>query len=90
MTRLLTKKQAAELLNCSLSKIEKMMRHGELPFLKIGALVRFREEDIESTVVKNVGGTGSFLPLSGLSGKSGPLVETTTYVPGRNGKGRLG
>ncbi len=44
---LLDKKQAAALLHCSVSKIEKMMHAGTITFKKIGALVRFRPCDLE-------------------------------------------
>jgi DNA binding domain, excisionase family len=44
---LLTKKEVAAMLKCSVSKIEKMMKAGEIGYKKIGSLVRFRPSDLE-------------------------------------------
>jgi excisionase family DNA binding protein len=44
---LLTKKDVANILKCSVSKIEKMMAAGEITYKKIGGMVRFRPSDVE-------------------------------------------
>lgn len=44
--RLLTVQQVAELLQVKLSTIYKWTHEGSIPHLKLGRLVRFREDDI--------------------------------------------
>ncbi len=44
--RLLTKKQLADLLEISTSYIDKLMALGEIPYLKIGKAVRFRQTEV--------------------------------------------
>ena len=50
--QLYDKKEVAGMLHCSVSKIEKMMRARTITFLKIGALVRFRQIDIEDALTQ--------------------------------------
>lgn len=47
MSELFTKREVAQMLKCSISKIEKMMKAGEISFLKIGGMVRFRQSDLQ-------------------------------------------
>jgi len=44
--RLLTAKDVAELLQCSLQHIYNLVWRGEIPFVKIGGLLRFRREQL--------------------------------------------
>jgi excisionase family DNA binding protein len=44
--RILTKKQAAELLHITTRTVEDWMKRGLLPYLKIGRTVRFKEDDL--------------------------------------------
>ncbi|MDR0587283.1 MAG: helix-turn-helix domain-containing protein [Treponema sp.] len=50
---LFTKKQAAERLGCSTVTIDKLRRLGKLPCHKIGALVKFTQEDIDEFVERS-------------------------------------
>jgi excisionase family DNA binding protein len=86
---LLTKKQLAARWQCSLSKIDKMIRGGELHPVYIGTLVRFRFEDIEEIekkrVVKFVGTTHSPGRVRACTDEIAPIENTRTYVSGKNG-----
>lgn len=42
----LTKKEAAELTNIGVRTIEKRMKDGDIPFIKVGRLVRFDRNKI--------------------------------------------
>src|ERR1022692_1631850 len=44
--RILTKNQAAELLNITTRTVDEWMKRGLLPYLKIGRTVRFKEDDL--------------------------------------------
>ena len=44
--RLLTAKDVAEILQCSLQHIYNLVWRGEIPFVKIGGLLRFRREQL--------------------------------------------
>ena len=47
--RLLTEKEAAALLNCSIHKLQRDRRIGSpIPYLKIGRSVKYRQSDIEA------------------------------------------
>ena len=48
--KLLTYKTAAELLDCSASKVQKMVLAGEIPFLKVGNETRIRQQDLEDWI----------------------------------------
>lgn len=51
--RLLTEKEAAALLNCSIHKLQRDRRIGSpIPFLKIGRSVKYRLSDIEAYLEK--------------------------------------
>ena len=50
--KLISKKRAAELLECAISTIDNMRRRGELVPVYIGRAVRFRESDIKK--IQNV------------------------------------
>lgn len=52
--KLLTYKTAAEYLDCSPSKVQKMCLAGELPILKVGNETRIRQEDLEAWVAGQV------------------------------------
>ena len=54
-TYLKTKKQAARYLNVSVASIERLMRGG-LRFIRVGNLVRFRDEDLSAYLDQNVRG----------------------------------
>ena len=47
-------KQVAEYLCLSKSKVYQMASKGEIPSVKIGDCIRFREDDIESFVIINI------------------------------------
>jgi len=51
MDKLLTKQQVAEALQSTVRFVEKLMAAGELPYRKIGKLVRFHESDVEKVGV---------------------------------------
>ena len=48
--KLKTKKELANELKISLSKIDKLMKSGELEFLKLGKSVRFTDEHITNYI----------------------------------------
>ncbi|MCB1783732.1 MAG: helix-turn-helix domain-containing protein [Alphaproteobacteria bacterium] len=51
MTKLLTEKDAAQMLGCSVHKMQKDRRIGSpLPFVKIGRSVKYRLSDLESYI----------------------------------------
>jgi excisionase family DNA binding protein len=50
-----TKKQAARFLNVSVASIERLMRAG-LRHIKVGNLVRFRDEDLSAYLDQNARG----------------------------------
>lgn len=86
MEKMYTKKQVAEIYQCSVRKIEKMMALGEISYVKIGAMVRFRETDLDSfTVVKNVGTPSPNRGEMHHIRTNGHVENTATYGPGRNG-----
>ena len=43
---LVDKRQAAALLCCSVRQVDNLRIHGGLPWISVGQLVRFREEDV--------------------------------------------
>jgi len=51
--KLLTKKDLAEFLNVSIKMIDRKVSLNELPFLKIGRLVRFDKREILSWIEGN-------------------------------------
>lgn len=52
--RLLTYKDASIILNCSTSKVQKMVAAGQLPFVKIGALTRIPDEALQEHLRRSV------------------------------------
>lgn len=52
--KLYTYKTAAEVLDCSASKVQKMVLAGQLPFLKVGNETRIREEDLRAWINRQV------------------------------------
>ncbi|HEY3853538.1 MAG TPA: helix-turn-helix domain-containing protein [Verrucomicrobiae bacterium] len=50
--QLLTKKEVARLLACSVRMVERLVASGKLPTVKIRGAVRFRLGDIEQIIVK--------------------------------------
>ncbi len=63
-TPLLTKKQAARLLNVSDASIERLMRNG-LRYIKVGGLVRFKMEHLGEYLEANARVTAPGLDLTG-------------------------
>jgi len=60
--RLLTVKEAAELLACSEAAVRKWIYQQRLPKVKVGRLTRLRQSDVEALVN---GGLANRLPLKG-------------------------
>ncbi len=56
MDRLLSIKQAAELLSCSEGAIRKWVYQRRLPCVKVGRLTRLRPRDLEALVAKGLPG----------------------------------
>lgn len=52
--KLLSVKQAAELLSCSEAAIRKWIQQGRLPALKVGRLTRLRLRDLEGVMTKGL------------------------------------
>jgi len=52
--QLLTKKQVANLLACSVRMVERLVASGTLTAVKIRGAVRFRSSDIEQIMMKGV------------------------------------
>jgi excisionase family DNA binding protein len=50
MSALLTIKNAATYLTCSEALVEKMIREGRLPIVKLGRLTRIKPQDLESVM----------------------------------------
>jgi excisionase family DNA binding protein len=57
MDRLLTVKEASELLACSKAAIRKWIYQRRLPRVKVGRLTRLRQRDVEALVTKGLGST---------------------------------
>ena len=53
---LLTKDQAAELLNISVVSVDRLRKAGYLPFRKIGSFIRFLPVDIENFIQNSAAG----------------------------------
>ena len=62
MDRLLSIKQAAELLSCSEGAIRKWVYQRRLPCVKVGRLTRLRPKDLEALVVKGLPGPPGATP----------------------------
>lgn len=54
MEKLLTVKQAAELLSCSEAAIRKWLYQRRLPVVKVGRLTRLRVGDLEALVTRGL------------------------------------
>ncbi len=52
--RLLTKKEIADFLNVSIKMIDRKVQLNEIPYLKIGRLVRFRRSEILAWAKENI------------------------------------
>lgn len=52
--RLFTVEEAAKILNIKVSRIRAALFQREITYIKIGALVRFRQSDIDSFIEKNL------------------------------------
>ena len=82
MKELFDKKSLAARWKCSTRKVDMMRKSGELPFVKLGNLVRFREEDVDSIErrcseiwrdpIPEKAGNGS-------QGAEAPVTESSTY-----------
>lgn len=53
MSRLYNKREVSKVFNCSLGKVDLMMLDG-LRYVKLGKNVRFRNEDINEYIEKNI------------------------------------
>jgi len=54
MSTLLGKTEAARLLNCSITTIDRLRASGKLLSLKVGDLIKFRQEDIEAYIEREI------------------------------------
>jgi excisionase family DNA binding protein len=52
--KLFTTTEAAEVLNIKVSKLRQAVFHRQISHIKLGALVRFREEDLQQYIQKNL------------------------------------
>lgn len=52
--RLLTTEEASKVLNIKVSRLRQAVFRKEISFIKLGALVRFREEDLQNYIQKNI------------------------------------
>jgi excisionase family DNA binding protein len=50
LKKLLTEREAAELLQISISTLRRMRQAGEIKYVLIGSLIRYRVQDIEEVV----------------------------------------
>ena len=53
--KLITKKEAAEFLNVSLSTINRYMKDGKIRFIKLGRQVRFNKENLIEDIQQQQG-----------------------------------
>ena len=53
MTKLLTATEVADRLSVSIKTIRKWTCQRSIPFIKLGASVRFREDDLEDWIKRN-------------------------------------
>jgi len=49
-SHLLTREQAAQRINCSTRNLHELRIRGELPFVKIGKLIRFIPKDLDAYI----------------------------------------
>ncbi len=54
---LFTKPEAAAYLRCSLSHLHRVLRHGKLPRLTFGRIVRIRRQDCDAWIERNMSRT---------------------------------
>ena len=73
MSELLTFRQAADRLDCSLATIKRRVRAGSLPAFRDGRLVRVREDDLRRYVAERVARTVA-------AGR--PVAAGSTLAPG--------
>ncbi len=52
--RLLTTEEASKILNIKVSRLRQAVFRREINYVKLGALVRFREEDLQNYIQKNI------------------------------------
>lgn len=52
--QLLTTEEAAKLLNIKVSRLRRAVFRKEISYIKLGALVRFREEDLTNYIESNI------------------------------------
>ena len=58
--RLMTAREVATYLSCSASTVRRMAASGEMPHYRLGRLVRFRREEVDSWLVRiHRGASGS-------------------------------
>jgi len=51
---LYTIEEAAKILNVKVSRLRQAVFRGEISYVKLGALVRFREEDLQNYISRNL------------------------------------
>ena len=51
---LYTVEEAAKVLNIKVSRLRQAVFRGEISYVKLGALVRFREEDLQNYISRNL------------------------------------
>jgi len=61
---LITIKQAAQVLNVSVSTVRNMLQRGELPALRVGKQIRFVREDLERWIRQRVSRERGLAPVS--------------------------
>ena len=52
--RLLTTDEASKILNIKVSRLRQAVFRREINYVKLGALVRFREEDLQNYIHRNI------------------------------------
>jgi len=50
MSELIDRKQAADLLKIGVCTFDRLRKAGKIPYIKIGALIRFTTQDIENCI----------------------------------------
>jgi len=64
MSTLLGKSEAARLLNCSITTIDRLRARGELKSLKVGDVIKFREEDINAYITQRIEAEAQIMTVS--------------------------
>jgi excisionase family DNA binding protein len=72
MSGLLTLKQVADLLGCSIATVKRRIRAGALPAFVDGRLVRVREADLARYIAERVARRGAAASSGAMSGRTLP------------------